>query len=215
MNLILLGPPGCGKGTQADRLQDRRGIIQLSTGDMLRAAVAAETDVGKKAKTVMEVGELVSDEIVIGIISDRLEEPDLKDGFTLDGFPRTVPQAEALEALLAEKDLKIDHVIELKVDENALVERITGRFSCDNCGEGYHDTYKQPKKEGVCDVCGSSDFKRRADDTEETVRNRLKEYHRETAPIADFYKAKGLHKGVDGMASIDEVTREIGAILDS
>lgn len=215
MKLILLGPPGCGKGTQADILEEQRGIIQLSTGDMLRAAVAAGTEVGKKAKAVMEAGDLVSDEIVIGIISDRLDEPDLKNGFTLDGFPRTVPQAEALEKLLNEKGLNIDHVIELEVDENALVERITGRFSCGNCGEGYHDKYKQPKKEGICDVCGASDFKRRADDTEETVRNRLKEYHRETAPIADFYKAKGLHKGIDGMAPIDDVTKQIAAILDA
>lgn len=215
MKLILLGPPGCGKGTQADLLEDGRGIIQLSTGDMLRAAVAAGSEVGKKAKAVMEAGELVSDAIVIGIISDRLEEPDLAKGFTLDGFPRTVPQAEALERLLKDKDLNIDHVIELEVDENALVERITGRFSCARCGEGYHDKYKQPKTEGVCDECGSTEFKRRADDTEETVRNRLKEYHRETAPIADFYRAKGLHKGVDGMAPIDEVTTQIAAILDA
>ena len=214
MNIILLGPPGAGKGTQASRLEADRGMVQLSTGDMLRAAVAAKTEVGLKAKAVMDAGDLVSDEIVTGILSDRLAEPDIANGFILDGYPRTEAQAVSLEKLLAGKAMTLDHVIVMDVDEDALVERITGRFSCASCGEGYHDTFKQPKKEGVCDICGSTSFKRRPDDNAETVRNRLAEYRAKTAPILPYYEGKGLVRHVDGMASMDEVTRQIEAVLD-
>ncbi|MBC2776904.1 adenylate kinase [Parasphingopyxis marina] len=214
MNIILLGPPGAGKGTQASKLEDERGMIQLSTGDMLRAAVAAETPVGLQAKAVMERGDLVSDDIVTGILSDRLDEDDVKDGFILDGYPRTEAQAHSLDALLAEKGMKLDHVIELVVDEDALVERITGRFTCAECGEGYHDTFKQPKVEGVCDSCGSSSFKRRPDDNAETVRTRMQEYRTKTAPIIPHYEPQGLVRRVDGMADIETVSDSIEAILD-
>lgn len=214
MNIILLGPPGAGKGTQASRLNAERGMVQLSTGDMLRAAVAAGTPVGLKAKAVMEAGELVSDEIVTGILSDRLDQPDVKQGFILDGYPRTATQADSLERLLAEKGMALDYVIELAVDEEALVDRITGRYSCAKCGEGYHDRYKRPKVAGTCDVCGSHEFKRRPDDNEETVRNRLVEYRAKTAPILPFYEAKGLVRRVDGMAPIGEVNAAIETILD-
>jgi adenylate kinase len=214
VNIILLGPPGAGKGTQAARLEQDRNMVQLSTGDMLRAAVAAKTPVGLQAKAVMDAGDLVSDEIVTGILSDRLDEEDVKRGFILDGYPRTTAQAESLEILLAAKAMKLDHVIELAVDEEALVDRITGRFSCASCGTGYHDRYKQPKVEDVCDVCGSTAFKRRPDDNEQTVRNRLAEYRAKTAPILPFYEAKGLVSRVDGMAPIDQVEAAIEAILD-
>lgn len=214
MNIILLGPPGAGKGTQASKLEDERGMVQLSTGDMLRAAVAAETPIGLQAKDVMARGDLVSDEIVTGILSDRLDEDDVKQGFILDGYPRTEAQAHSLDALLAEKGMKLDHVIELVVDEDALVERITGRFTCAKCGEGYHDTFKQPKVEGVCDECGSTEFKRRPDDNAETVRTRMEEYRTKTAPIIPHYEPKGLVRRVDGMADIDAVSDAIGAILD-
>jgi adenylate kinase len=214
VNIILLGPPGAGKGTQASRLEADRGMVQLSTGDMLRAAVAAKTEVGLKAKAVMDAGDLVSDEIVTGILSDRLAEPDIAGGFILDGYPRTEAQAESLEKLLASKSMKFDYVIVMDVDEDALVERITGRFSCASCGQGYHDTFKRPKTEGVCDICGSTSFKRRPDDTAETVRNRLAEYHAKTAPILPYYESKGLVRHVDGMAPMDEVTAQIGAVLD-
>lgn len=213
MNIILLGPPGAGKGTQASRLVAEHGMVQLSTGDMLRAAVAAGTPVGLKAKAVMEAGALVSDEIVIGILSERLDQPDVARGFILDGFPRTQAQAEALDVLLADKGLKLDRVIELEVDEDALVDRITGRFSCAKCGEGYHDRYKQPRIAGVCDVCGSTEFKRRPDDNEETVRTRMAEYRAKTAPILPYYEAKGLVKRIDGMADIADVSRAIEDIL--
>jgi adenylate kinase len=215
LNIILLGPPGAGKGTQASRLVAERSMVQLSTGDMLRAAVAAGTPVGLKAKAVMEAGQLVSDEIVNGILSDRLDEPDVAKGFILDGFPRTVAQAEALDSLLAAKGMKLDHVIELAVDEDALVDRITGRFSCVKCGEGYHDRYKQPKSAGVCDVCGSTEFKRRPDDNEETVRTRMAEYRAKTAPILPYYEARGLVSRIDGMADIGEVNEAIERILNS
>lgn len=214
MNIILLGPPGAGKGTQASRLEDERGMMQLSTGDMLRAAVAAETPVGLKAKAVMERGDLVSDEIVTGILSDRLDRDDVKEGFILDGYPRTAAQAEALDRLLDEKGLALDHVIEIAVDEDALVERITGRFTCAQCGEGYHDRFKRPKVEGVCDECGSCDFKRRPDDNAATVRQRMAEYRAKTAPIIPHYEPQGLVRRVDGMADIETVSEAIAAILD-
>ena len=214
MNLILLGPPGAGKGTQAKRIEESRGLVQLSTGDMLRAAVAAGTEVGKKAKAVMEAGELVSDDIVIGIISERIDEPDCANGFILDGFPRTVAQAEALDQLLAEKGKTLDVVIEMQVEGDPLVGRITGRFTCAKCGEGYHDEFKKPAKEGVCDKCGSTEMTRRADDNEETVRSRLSAYHEQTAPLIDYYGKKGSLKSIDGMKAIDEVTSQINAVLD-
>jgi adenylate kinase len=215
VNIILLGPPGAGKGTQASRLVAERGMVQLSTGDMLRAAVKAGTPVGLQAKSVMESGGLVSDEIVSGIIGERLDEMDRESGAIFDGYPRTEAQALSLDTLLADRGRDLDHVIELDVDEDALVERITGRFTCAKCGEGYHDKFKLPKSEGVCDVCGSSEFKRRADDNEETVRTRMAEYRAKTAPILPIYEARGLVKRVDGMADIDEVTRQIEAILDA
>ena len=215
MNIILLGPPGAGKGTQASRLEDERGMVQLSTGDMLRAAVAAGTETGRKAKAVMDAGDLVSDEIVTGILADRLAAPDTVGGFILDGYPRTAGQARALDALLAEKGLTLDHVIEIAVDEDALVDRITGRFSCAVCGEGYHDRYKQPKVDCICDVCGATEFKRRPDDNAQTVRTRLEEYRAKTAPILPHYEQKGLVRRVDGMAPMDEVAAQIDAILDA
>jgi adenylate kinase len=213
LNIILLGPPGAGKGTQASRLEQDLGMVQLSTGDMLRAAVAARSPVGLQAKAVMDAGDLVSDEIVNKILSDRLDEDDVRRGFILDGYPRTAAQAGALERLLAAKGLTLDHVIELVVDEKALVDRISGRFSCASCGAGYHDRYKRPKVAETCDGCGSHAFKRRPDDNAETVRNRLAEYHAKTAPILPYYEAKGLVRRIDGMAPIPEVEAAIEAIL--
>lgn len=214
MNIILLGPPGAGKGTQAARLEAARGMVQLSTGDMLRKAVAQGTPVGLKAKAVMEAGELVSDAIVSALIGEHLDANGGR-GVIFDGFPRTCAQADALDLLLSERGRRLDHVIELDVDEDALVERITGRFSCAECGAPYHDIYKLPVQPGVCDVCGSSEFKRRPDDNEETVRTRLAEYRAKTAPILPYYEERGLIRRVDGMAAVDEVTRQIDAILDS
>jgi adenylate kinase len=214
MNIILLGPPGAGKGTQAARLEASRGMVQLSTGDMLREAVAKRTPTGMQAKAVMEAGELVGDEIVSALIGERLDAIGER-GAIFDGYPRTRAQAEALDALLAIRGRKLDYVIELGVDEEALVERITGRFSCAQCGAPYHDLYKRPKVEGICDVCGSREFKRRPDDNEETVRTRLAEYRAKTAPILPFYEDRGLVRRVDGMARMDEVTESIDSILDS
>ncbi|HET9811404.1 MAG TPA: adenylate kinase [Sphingomicrobium sp.] len=213
MNIILLGPPGAGKGTQAARLEATRGMVQLSTGDMLRAAVAQGTPVGLKAKAVMEAGELVSDAIVSALIGERLDA--IGDcGAIFDGFPRTRAQAEALDLLLAERGRRLDYVIELDVDEDALVERITGRFSCARCGAPYHDRYKLPKVENVCDVCGSHEFKRRPDDNEQTVRTRLAEYRAKTAPILPFYEERGLVRRIDGMAPVEEVAKAVDSILD-
>ena len=209
MRLILFGPPGCGKGTQAERLRDSQGLVHLSTGDMLRAAVAAETEVGKRAKAIMEAGELVPDEVVIGIIADRLGEPDVADGFILDGFPRTLAQAEALDELLAGRDIKIDRVIAFGVDDDALAARIGGRFSCAECGAGYNDSAKPTKVEGVCDSCDGSSFQRRKDDNAETVRERLEAYHAQTALLLPYYDKQGLLTTIDGMAIIDAVTAEI------
>ncbi len=214
MNIILLGPPGAGKGTQASRLERERGMVQLSTGDMLRAAVAAGTPVGLQAKAVMVAGELVSDEIVSGILSERLDAADARAGFILDGYPRTQAQAETLDLMLAAKGLQLHHVIELEVDENALVERITGRFTCGNCGEGYHDVYKLPKVAGTCDVCGHHQFKRRPDDNAATVRTRMAEYRAKTAPILPYYDARGMVSRVDGMGGMDTVHNAIDAVLD-
>jgi adenylate kinase len=214
LNLILLGPPGAGKGTQASKLVKERGLVQLSTGDMLRAAVAAETPVGLQAKSVMASGGLVSDDIVNGILSERLDHPDARAGFILDGYPRTNVQALALDAMLSEKGLHLDHVIELEVNEEALVDRITGRYTCAKCGEGYHERHKQPRVAGTCDVCGSTEFKRRPDDNAETVRTRMAEYRAKTAPILPHYEAQGLVSRVDGMAEMDAVAASIDAILD-
>lgn len=213
MKLILLGPPGAGKGTQSKAISAQHGLVQLSTGDMLRAAVKAGTEIGLRAKEIMEKGALVSDEIVIKIISDRIEEPDCKPGFILDGFPRTLNQAAALEAMLDSKKQKLNAVIELKVDYNRLVERIVGRYTCATCGEGYHDRFKRPKVRGVCDVCGGTEFTRRADDNAETVTSRLIAYYRETSPLIGYYFAKGLLRSVDGMAPIDEVAKAIDEVL--
>ena len=215
MNIILLGPPGAGKGTQASRLQDERGMVQLSTGDMLRAAVKDGTPIGLKAKAVMEAGELVSDEIVSGIIGEALDKLSADTGVIFDGYPRTAAQAESLDGILASRGRKLDRVIELAVDEDALVERITGRFTCAKCGEGYHDKFKQPKVAGTCDQCGSTEFKRRPDDNEETVRTRMAEYRAKTAPILPIYEARGLLQKVDGMAEIASVNASIEAILDA
>lgn len=213
MRLILLGPPGAGKGTQAQRIVEKHGIPQLSTGDMLRAAVAAGTEVGKRAKAVMDAGKLVSDEIVIAIVSERIDAPDCANGFILDGFPRTLVQADATEAMLSGKSLDLSAVIEIRVDDEILADRIAGRYTCANCGAGYHDENLKPKVEGVCDKCGSTHFKRRPDDNRETVRTRLQAYYKETSPLIGYYHAKGKLHSVDGMGEIDAVTGEIEAIL--
>ncbi len=214
MHLILLGPPGGGKGTQAKRLQDEYGLVQLSTGDMLRAAVASGSEIGKQAKAVMEAGKLVSDDIVIGIIADRIKQPDAKKGFILDGFPRTVAQAEALDKMLTERKLKIDAAIEVRVPDTMIVERITGRFTCAKCGAGYHDKFQRPKADGVCDACGGREFVRRADDNAATVQSRLDAYHAQTAPILPFYDKKGVLKVVDGTLPIEEVTKRLRDIVE-
>ena len=213
MNLILLGPPGAGKGTQAKKLTDERGLVQLSTGDMLRAEVASGSPLGVEAKKIMDAGQLVSDAIVIGMIDGRTNKPDTAKGVIFDGFPRTVAQAEALDAMLAKKGKKIDAVVELKVDDAALVERISGRFTCAKCGTGYHDKFARPQKDGVCDKCGSTEFTRRADDNAETVKARLVAYNQQTAPILPYYRAKGVLHSVDGMADMSEVASQIDQVI--
>jgi len=213
MIVIPLGPPGAGKGTQAQRIEKTYGLVQLSTGDMFRAAIAAKSAIGMKAKEFMDAGKLVTDDIVIGVIADRINEDDCRDGFLLDGFPRTVVQAEALDELLKNKGLKVDAVIEMKVEDESLVERIVGRYTCSDCNAGYHDLYLKPQKAGVCDRCGSTNFKRRADDNRETVVSRLEEYHTQTAPLLPYYADKGVLKTIDGMADIDDVTAQINNVL--
>lgn len=218
MNLILLGPPGAGKGTQAKRLEQTRGLVQLATGDMLRAATASGGELGRRVKAIMDAGHLVPDEIIIEMIAARIAEPDCaphdgKGGFILDGFPRTVPQAEALDAMLAERGQKLDHVILMEVDEAALVDRLSGRFSCGDCGASYHERYHRPQAEGVCDVCGSTNFVYRADDRPEALKTRFDAYRNQTAPILPYYRDRGILRTVDGMADIDAVTRQIEAVL--
>ncbi len=213
VNLILLGPPGAGKGTQARMLEQRFGLVQLSTGDLLRGAVAAGTAAGKAAKAVMEAGELVSDEIVLAVLKDRLDAPDVAAGTILDGFPRTAAQAEALDALLAERGQKIDAVISLEVDDEAMVARVAGRFTCAACGEGYHDDFKPPSVAGVCDKCGGTEMIRRADDNAETVRTRLGAYHAQTAPLISYYASRKVLTRVPAMGAIDDIARDLGAII--
>ncbi|HKL04242.1 MAG TPA: adenylate kinase [Roseovarius sp.] len=212
-NLVLLGPPGAGKGTQARKLEDAFGLVQLSTGDLLRAAVAAGTDAGKKAKAVMEAGELVSDDIVIAILRDRLAEPDCSNGVILDGFPRTTVQAEALDGLMQEIGQTITAAISLDVEDDAMIERISGRYTCAGCGEGYHDSFKQPVVAGVCDNCGGTEMTRRADDNAETVGQRLKAYHAQTAPLITYYDGKGVLQRVDAMGQIDAITTKMETIV--
>jgi adenylate kinase len=214
MNLILLGPPGAGKGTQAKILEEKRGLKQLSTGDMLRAAIAAGSDIGLKAKAIMDRGDLVSDDVILGIVAERMAKPDITQGVVFDGFPRTPAQAKALDKMLASSGQKLHAVIEMKADDDELVARISGRFTCKSCGKGYHDSFAPTKVEGTCDSCGGHDFVRRPDDNEKTVRDRLTVYNTQTAPLVDYYRETGKLHVVDGMAEISAVTRAIGAVLD-
>lgn len=214
MHLVLFGPPGAGKGTQAKRLESAYNLVQLSTGDMLRAEVASGSTLGIKVKGIMEAGELVSDALIVDMISGRIDDAPGTAGFVLDGFPRTIPQAQNLDAMLDGKGLKLDRVIELRVDDEAMVERITGRFSCTSCGANYHEKHHATKVDGVCDECGATEFDRRADDNAETVRARLKAYHDQTAPLISYYEKQGNLLSVDGMAAIDDVTRQLREVLD-
>ena len=213
MNLILLGPPGAGKGTQAKRLAQTHGLVQLATGDMVRAAIASGSELGRRIKAIYDAGQLVPDDIIIQMIAERIGQPDSARGFILDGFPRTVPQAEALDAVLAERGQALDHVILIEVDEAALVDRIAGRFTCQGCGASYHERYRRPQAEGVCDVCGGTDLVHRADDRPEAVKTRFEVYRRQTEPILPYYRARRILRAVNGMAGIDEVTRQIEALL--
>lgn len=215
MRLILIGPPGAGKGTQAQKLVAKLGIPQLSTGDMLREAVANKTTVGQRAKAVMDAGQLVSDEIVNQIVAERIAQPDASNGYILDGYPRTLQQADALDALLSEAGDNLDAVLEIRVNDDILVERVSGRYTCANCGAGYHDTNVKPKVDGICDTCGSSEFKRRKDDNEESLRTRLRAYYKETSPLIGYYYCKRILRDVDGMASIDEVSQELDRLLQA
>ncbi|MBK8907578.1 MAG: adenylate kinase [Rhodospirillales bacterium] len=213
MRLILFGPPGAGKGTQAKVLQQKLGIVQLATGDMLRAEVAAGSELGSEADAIMKAGQLVPDALVVGIIAMRIDKDDCRNGFILDGFPRTVAQAEALDLMLREKDMTLDHVISMEVEDDAMIERICGRFTCTRCGAGYHERFQRPEVEGVCDFCGNTEFARRPDDNAETVRTRLKAYHAETKPILEYYKKRGLVRSVDGMAAIENVTKQLENLI--
>ena len=213
MNIILLGPPGAGKGTQAQRLQNDVGMLQLSTGDMLRAEMKSGSALGEQAKGIVASGKLVPDALMVGLIEDRIVRPDCAKGFILDGFPRTEAQAQALDTMLDKTGKKLDQVIEMEVDEAALTERVVGRFTCAKCGTGYHDKFKRPKVEGVCDVCGSTEFTRRPDDNAETMKTRMAAYRAQTEPLLPYYRAKGILKKVDGMAAMDEVYRQIRAVL--
>jgi adenylate kinase len=220
MNLILLGPPGAGKGTQAKRLAQTHGLVQLATGDMVRSVIASGSELGRRVKAIYDAGQLVPDDIIIQMIAERIAEPDCvphgaKGGFILDGFPRTVPQAEALDAMLAERGQALDHVILIEVDEAALVDRIAGRFTCQGCGASYHERYKRPQVDGVCDMCGTADLVHRADDRPEAVKTRFEVYRRQTEPILPYYRARGILRTVDGMADIDSVTQQIERILAS
>jgi adenylate kinase len=215
MNVILLGPPGAGKGTQAKRIAQSEGLVQLSTGDMLRAAISAGTEIGRKAEAIMAEGKLVSDEIVVEIVAQRITEPDCAAGFVLDGFPRTLEQARSLDEVLAARGLQIDHVVQMEVDETRLIGRVSGRFSCPKCGASYHDEFNRPAVDDVCDVCGGTEFTRRPDDTVEAMNVRLDIYHTQTEPLLPYYKSNGALRTVDGMAEINEVTRQIMAVINS
>ena len=214
MRIVLMGAPGSGKGTQAQRLVKQFGIPQISTGDILRANVASGTELGKQAKAIMDRGDLVSDEVILAVVAERMNQPDIKNGVVFDGFPRTPAQAEALDGMLASQGDKLDAVIEMKVEDEELVKRISGRFTCAKCGKGYHDSFARPKKDGICDVCGGTEFTRRADDNEKTVRERLNVYNKQTAPLVSYYAKRGNLHSVDGMAEITKVTASIGHVLD-